>query len=162
MAHLPMFSHHNPERILIVGGGDGGVLREVSRHAQVKEITIVEIDEVVIEACKHHLQLAPPDLFEDPRVTIIHADAAKYVQDPSQEGTYDVIIADTLDPLGPAESLFEPEFYEAMHRALRPGGMICTQGESFWIHLELIRDLVGCCATIFDFAEYYHYSPKLS
>jgi spermidine synthase len=154
MAHLPLFSHRNPERILIVGGGDGGVLREVCKHSQVKEITIVEIDEMVVQVSKEHLQLAPPELFDDPRVNIIHADAAKFLQDPGQSGRYDIVIADTLDPLGPAESLFEPEFYEAMHTALKSDGIICTQAESLWIHFELIKDLVGCCANIFQYCEY--------
>jgi spermidine synthase len=154
MAHLPLFSHWNPKNVLIVGGGDGGVLREVCRHKEVQHISLVEIDPVVIRASKEHLKLAPAELFDDPRVEIIHADAAEYLQDPANQNKYDVILADTLDPLGPAESLFEPEFYEAMHSALRDNGVICTQGESMWIHFDLIRDLVACCADIFDYAEY--------
>lgn len=109
---------------------------------------------MVIEASKEHLQLAPPELFEDPRVKIVYADAAKYLHDPIQQSRYDVIIADTLDPLGPAESLFEPEFYESMYAALKPDGIICAQAECIWIHLDLIRDLVECCTEIFEFAEY--------
>jgi spermidine synthase len=155
MAHLPLCSHRNPRHVLIVGGGDGAVLREVCRHPEVQKVTLVEIDPVVIKVAREHLQLAPTSLFDDdPRVQIVHADAAEYLQDPAHQNQYDVILADTLDPLGPAESLFEPEFYEAMHVALRPDGIICTQGESMWIHFELIRDLVGCCAEIFDYAEY--------
>lgn len=154
MAHLPLFSHRNPERVLIVGGGDGGVLREVCRHPQVKHITVVEIDELVLKASKEHLRLATSDHFDDPRVQVVIEDAAKFLQDPAQAAQFDVIIGDTLDPLGPAESLFEPEFYEAMYNALRPEGIICTQGESVWIHLDLMRDLLECCADMFDYAEY--------
>lgn len=154
MAHLPLFSHWNPQRVLIVGGGDGLLLQEVLRHKEVKRVTLVEIDPLVIYASKECLKLVPPDLFEDPRVEIIHADAAEYVQDLENHNKFDVILADTLDPLGPAESLFEPEFYEHMHDALRPDGIVCTQGENMWIHFELIKDLVSCCKDIFGHAEY--------
>ncbi|KAL3920095.1 MAG: hypothetical protein SGILL_003433, partial [Bacillariaceae sp.] len=77
-----------------------------------------------------------------------------YVQGPANRNKFDIILADTLDPLGPAESLFEPEFYEAMHDALRPNGIVCTQGENMWIHFDLIRDLMACCSEMFDRAEY--------
>lgn len=154
MSHLPMFSHRNPEQVLIVGGGDGIVLQEVLRHQTVKKVTLVEIDPLVVRASKECLQLVPPELYDDPRVEIIHADAAEYVQDPENHNKFDVILADTLDPLGPAESLFEPEFYEFMHEALRPNGIVCTQGENMWIHFDLIRDLVTCCKDIFGHAEY--------
>ena len=154
MCHLPLFSHLNPERVLIVGGGDGIVLQEVLRHKEVKKVTLVEIDPLVIQASKECLKIVPPELWDDPRVEIILADAAEYVQDPENHNKFDIILADTLDPLGPAESLFEPEFYEDMHAALRPNGIVCTQGENMWIHFDLIRDLVACCKDIFGHAEY--------
>jgi len=154
MSHLPLFSHWNPERVLIVGGGDGLVLQEVCRHKEVKKVTLVEIDPLVVHASKECLRLVPPGLFDDPRVEIIHADAAEYVQDPANHNKFDIILADTLDPLGPGESLFEPQFYEGMHDALRPNGIVCTQGENMWIHFDLIRDLVACCKDIFGHAEY--------
>ena len=188
MAHVALCSHRNPENVLIVGGGDGGILREVCRDENVKHITLVEIDPMVIDVTKRYLQnIVPTSIFDDPRLEIIHVDGAEFVQDlatsaadtddnSNNDGSqiqsqqqqqadsttdsnrtslrYDVILADTLDPLGPAESLFEPEFYEAMHTVLRDDGLICTQGECFWIHLDLIRDLLGCCTDIYDYAEY--------
>jgi spermidine synthase len=154
MAHLPLFAHKDPKRVLIVGGGDGMILQQVCRHKEVQEVTVVEIDPMVIQACKEHLKTVPADLFDDPRVEIVLADAADYLQDPANSNKFDIILADTLDPLGPGESLFEPEFYESMHAALRPNGIACTQGENMWIHFDLVRDLVACCADIFDRAEY--------
>ena len=155
MAHLPLFSHRNPQSILIVGGGDGAILKEVLRHNTVKKVVLVEIDPKVIEVCQTYLSgLVPPEVFQDPRVEIIHADAAEFLKDAANRDRFDVILADTLDPCGPAESLFEPEFYESMHDSLRSGGIICTQGECMWIHLDLIRDLVSCCADMFDYVEY--------
>jgi spermidine synthase len=163
MAHVPLFSHPNPQRVLIVGGGDGLVLQEVCRHPEVTHITLVEIDPMVIQASQRYLQMVPPEVWTDPRVEIVRADAAEYLEDHlahhhhhhrQHRHQWDIILADTLDPTGPAESLFEPDFYEAMHEALRPGGIVCTQGESMWIHLDLVKDLVACCADIFDTAEY--------
>ncbi|KAL3935196.1 MAG: hypothetical protein SGBAC_009238 [Bacillariaceae sp.] len=156
MVHLPLFSHSNPKHVLIVGGGDGVCLREVCRHTEVQQVTLVEIDPMVLQTSKDYLQLVPPELLDgsDPRVEIVHADAAEYLKEPKNRGRFDVILADTLDPIGPAESLFEPEFYETMHDALKPSGIICIQGESFFIHLNLIRDLLSVCQDLFDFAEY--------
>ncbi len=115
--------------VLIVGGGDGAMLQEVCRHPQVRQVTLVEIDPMVIDVCKKHLNMVPNELFDDPRVEIVYADAAKFLQDPTNRNRFDIILADTLDPCGPAESLFEPEFYEAMYAALRTKGLICTQVE---------------------------------
>jgi len=154
MTHLPLFSHRKPEHVLIVGGGDGLILQEVLRHKEVKKVTMVEIDPLVIHASKKCLKVVPPEIYDEPRVEIIHADAAEYVQDPENHNKFDVILQDALDPLGPGETLFEPKFYDYMHDALRPGGIVCTQGENVWIHFELIRDLVVCCKDIFGHAEY--------
>lgn len=159
MVHLPLCSAQaaTPLRVLIVGGGDGGVLRECVKQYDrqtVESITVVEIDPAVIDVAKRFLNAAP--CFDDDRVTIVHADAAAFLADERQQTTsrYHVIIGDTSDPVGPAESLFQPAFYESMYAALAPGGLICVQAESFWIHLVLISDLISCCNDIFDTAEY--------
>lgn len=156
MAHLPLFSHSNPKHVLIVGGGDGVCLREVCRHPEVKKVTLVEIDPMVLQASMDSLKIVPQELLNgsDPRVEIVHADAAEYLKERRNHDRFDVILADTLDPIGPAESLFDPEFYEKMHDALKPSGILCTQGESFFVHLDLIRDLLGVCKGLFDTAEY--------
>jgi spermidine synthase len=152
MVHLPLCAHSNPQRILIVGGGDGGILREICRHDCVKEIVLVEIDPVVIQVSKKFFSNSTATRFDDPRLRIIHADAADFLKD--QKDAFDVIIGDTSDPVGPATSLFQPTFYESMHEALRDQGIICMQAESMWIHLDLISDLVACCDDMFDHAEY--------
>lgn len=151
MVHVPLFAHENPERVLIVGGGDGGVLREVCKHSCVKEITVVEIDPDVIQVAKAFFHAT----FDDHRVKLIHTDAAKFLSSHKKSGEYDIILGDTSDPVGPAISLFQPAFYESMYASLRDGGIACVQAESFWIHLELISDLTSCCRDIgFDSAEY--------
>lgn len=151
MAHLPLFSHPNPEKVLVIGGGDGGVLREIAKHPGVKEIFICELDEDVIKYSKQYL----PSLakgFDDPRVTVKIMDGAKFMDE--NQASFDVIITDSSDPVGPASVLFETPFYDAMFRSLRDGGIICTQGESIWLHLDLIRPLIGAISKFFTTVEY--------
>lgn len=127
IAHIPLYAHPNPKRVLVIGGGDGGVLREIARHQGVEEIVICELDSDVIEVSKKYL----PSLakgYDDPRVTVHVMDGAKFMDE--NPGSFDVIITDSSDPVGPANVLFETPFYKAMHSALREGGIVCTQGMS--------------------------------
>jgi len=142
ITHLPMFSHPNPENVLIVGGGDGGVIREVVKHAEVKHITICEIDQMVIDCGKRYFPTMA-HAWDDPRVHVVCNDAAVFMKSKEAEGKFDVIVCDSSDPVGPAGVLFESPFYAAMARALRPGGRIATQAESIWNNRELIGGFVS-------------------
>ncbi len=107
LAHIPLFAHPQPENILVIGGGDGGILREVGRHACVKTMDFCEIDEMVIAVSKQFL----PDLacgFDDPRVNVFIRDGAVFARE--NTGVYDVIIVDSSDPIGPGEILFKNRF----------------------------------------------------
>eukprot|EP00565_Helicotheca_tamesis_P000882 CAMPEP_0185737212 /NCGR_PEP_ID=MMETSP1171-20130828/29942_1 /TAXON_ID=374046 /ORGANISM="Helicotheca tamensis, Strain CCMP826" /LENGTH=307 /DNA_ID=CAMNT_0028408085 /DNA_START=339 /DNA_END=1262 /DNA_ORIENTATION=- len=151
IAHLPLFSHANPEKVLVIGGGDGGVLREVAKHECVKEITICEIDQGVIDVSKQYL----PGLakgYDDERVTVFVGDGAKFMEE--HKGEFDVIITDSSDPIGPASVLFETPFYNAMHASLREGGIVCTQGECLWLHVDIIRPLINSISTKYTTVEY--------
>jgi spermidine synthase len=146
ITHLPMFAHPNPKKILIIGGGDGGVLREVAKHASVEKIDMCEIDEQVPELSKKHLPNTLATAFGDSRLNLMIDDAAAYLADPARGGgqQYDVIIVDSSDPVGPAEVLFQESFFNSMKNALNPeGGVLCTQGECLWLHLDLIADVVN-------------------
>ena len=153
IAHLPLFSHPHPEHVLIIGGGDGGVIREVVKHPSVQSITICEIDRLVIDVGKRFFPSVAA-AWDDPRVTLHEGDGAVFMARPDCLSRYDVIITDSSDPIGPAQSLFESPFYKAMYAALRPGGRICTQAESIWINLDLIRRLLRDALAIFANAEY--------
>lgn len=148
IVHLALCSLPAPaKKVLIVGGGDGGVAREVTRHASLQSIDQAEIDEMVPEVSKKLLpQLAMG--FSDKRLALHITDGIKWVTD-TEEGTYDAIIVDSSDPVGPAEVLFEEPFFAAMHRALKPGGVVCTQAESLWLHLPIIKDLAAMCSRVF-------------
>jgi spermidine synthase len=148
ITHLALCSlNHEPKRVLVVGGGDGGVLREITRHAGVERIEIAELDAMVIEMSKKFLPTMALG-FADERVTVHVTDGIKYVEN-AEEGTYDAIIVDSSDPIGPASVLFEEAFFKKMYRALKPGGVVCTQAECVWLHIDLISELARMCAGIF-------------
>ncbi len=151
MAHVPMFAHPEPENILVIGGGDGGVLREVGRHKCVSRIDFCEIDEEVIQVAKEFL----PDIacgFDDARVNIHIGDGNLFVD--SKKDEYDVIIVDSSDPIGPGQALFERPFYEGLKRALKKNGIIATQGESFFLHKECVTNLVKITRELFSVQAY--------
>ncbi|KAI3873674.1 hypothetical protein MKX03_021059 [Papaver bracteatum] len=147
IVHLPLCSIPNPKKVLVIGAGRGGVLREVARHSSVEQIDICEIDGMVVEVSKQFF----PDLaagYEDPRVTLHVGDGVAFLK-AVPEGTYDAVIVDSSDPIGPAQELFEKPFFESVAKALRPGGVVCTQAESIWLHMHIIGDIVSNCRQIF-------------
>ncbi|KAK7450502.1 hypothetical protein BaRGS_00039933 [Batillaria attramentaria] len=151
IAHLPLCCHPSPRRVLVIGGGDGGVAREVLKHKQVEKVDMCEIDEMVIEASKKYLPKMACS-FENPRLSLHIQDGFDFMS--KHEGTYDVIITDSSDPIGPASSLFEKKYYELMKKALKPGGIVCSQGECAWLHLDLIRNMQEFCRTLFPTVSY--------
>ena len=125
LAHVPLFAHGTARRVLIVGGGDGGALREVFRHP-VESVTLVEIDRSVIEICRQHLPGLSAGAFDDHRLDLVVDDGAAYVA-AAADGAFDIIIVDSTDPVGAAETLFGQAFYAACRRCLAPGGILVTQ-----------------------------------
>jgi spermidine synthase len=153
ITHLPLCSIPSPKKVLVIGGGDGGVLREISRHGSVESIDICEIDQLVIDVCKDFF----PQLsvgFEDPRVQLHVGDAVEFLRN-APEGTYDAIIVDSSDPIGPAQELVEKPFFDTIARALRPGGVLCNQAESMWLHTHLIQDMLSICRETFKGSVHY-------
>ncbi|CAI0386062.1 unnamed protein product [Linum tenue] len=147
ITHLPLSSIPNPKKVLVIGGGDGGVLREVGRHSSVEQIDICEIDKMVVDVSKQFF----PEVaigYEDPRVTLHIGDGVAFLK-AVPKGTYDAVIVDSSDPIGPAQELFEKPFFQSVANALRPGGVVCTQAESIWLHMHIIEDIVANCRQIF-------------
>ncbi|KIO23465.1 hypothetical protein M407DRAFT_244763 [Tulasnella calospora MUT 4182] len=151
ITHIPLGSHPNPKKVLVIGGGDGGVVREVLKHQTVEEVVLCDIDEAVIRVSKQYLPHMS-SLLSDSRVTVHIGDGFKFLQE--HESTYDVIVTDSSDPVGPAQSLFQKPYFQLLHDALAPGGSISTQGECQWIHLPLIKDLLTSTREIFAQSEY--------
>jgi len=151
LAHLPLCSHRNPKKVLIIGGGDGGVAREVLKHSSVESVHMCEIDEMVIEVSKKYL----PDMstsFSNPKLQLHIMDGFEYMG--KHQGEFDVIITDSSDPIGPASTLFQRGYYELMKKALKPGGVVCSQGECMWVHLDLIKGMLEFCDTIYPTVNY--------
>ncbi|EXA44623.1 spermidine synthase [Fusarium oxysporum f. sp. raphani 54005] len=135
IAHLALNSHPNPKKVLVIGGGDGGVLREIVKHDCVEEATLCDIDEAVVRLSKEHL----PSMacgFDHPKSKTHIGDGFKFLNDYKNE--FDVIITDSSDPDGPAEALFQKSYFQLLHDALREGGVITTQGCMFPIFLRRV------------------------
>lgn len=131
MAHVPLFSHRCPKKVLIVGGGDGGVLREVLKHEGVEHVDLVEIDNVVTEVSEEYLTEICGEALSDPRALVCFEDAAEFIK--RKTGEYDVIIVDSSDPIGPAQVLFKTGFYLDIRNALKDDGIVIRQtGSSFF------------------------------
>ena len=127
ITHLAMNSHPDPKKVLIIGGGDGGVLREVFKHSSVESAILCDIDEAVIRLSKKYL----PGMsigFRHPNANIYIGDGFEFLR--NRENEFDVIITDSSDPKGPAKTLFEKPYFELLNGALREGGVIITQG--YW------------------------------
>jgi len=153
IAHVPLCVHSKAQKVLVIGGGDGGTVREILKHDNVKEVDVCEIDEKVIEISKRHFPYLANSL-DDPRVKIYCKDGNKFIKDHKNE--YDLIIVDSSDPIGPAEVLFRKEFYEAMSQSLKNNGIVVTQAESFFYHQKIIKSLFSFIKDIYPISEYYY------
>ena len=152
MAHVPLYAHPNPENVLIIGGGDGGVLREVLKHPEVKRAVLVDIDKEVIEVSKRFLPTMAV-AFEDPRAIILNEDGYKYIQD--YENEFDVIIVDSTDPVGFAHVLITEEFFKYVYRALKEDGIYVGQTESIHYHIEIVRRIQKALKKVFPIVDLY-------
>ncbi|MCJ1394427.1 putrescine aminopropyltransferase [Xylographa bjoerkii] len=151
ITHLAMNSHPDPKKVLVIGGGDGGVLREVFKHPSVESAIVCDIDEAVIRLSKKYLP-AMSIGFRHPNASVHIGDGFEFLR--NRENEFDVIITDSSDPLGPARTLFEKPYFELLNGALREGGVIITQAENQFLHLPLITELRKSCLAIFPRVEY--------
>lgn len=127
ITHVPMAVHPNVKNVLVIGAGDGGVVRELVRYNDIEHIDMVEIDPLVVEVCKKYLPQTACR-FDDPRLTLHYEDGLRFVR--FKENEYDLIIVDSTDPFGPGEGLFTKEFYGNCYKALKDDGILINQHES--------------------------------
>lgn len=153
MTHVPILAHGRARNVLIIGGGDGGILREVVRHKSVEHVTMVEIDPAVTDFCKVQLPGISAGAFDDPRLDLVFADGAKFVEDTGKK--FDVVIVDSTDPVGPGEVLFREEFYRAAASCLTPGGVIVTQNGVPFMQGAELRSTIEKFRGIFKVASCY-------
>ena len=152
VAHIPLFTHPNPEYVLVVGGGDGGVIREVLKHPSVKKATLVDIDGKVIEYSKQFLPSIAGKL-EDPRVDVQVGDGFMHIAE--AESQYDVIMVDSTEPVGPAVNLFTKGFYAGISKALKEDGLFVAQSDNPWFKAELIASVQKDVKEIFPITKLY-------
>ncbi|MGP6487948.1 polyamine aminopropyltransferase [Duffyella gerundensis] len=125
MTHVPLLAHGAAKKVLIIGGGDGAMLREVARHTAIEQITMVEIDAGVVTFCKQYLPNHSAGAYDDPRFNLVIDDGVNFVTQTDEK--FDVIISDCTDPVGPGESLFTSEFYAGCKRVLNENGIFVAQ-----------------------------------
>jgi len=147
ISHPAMFTHGNAKNILVIGGGDGGTIREILRHEGVEKVTMVEIDGEVIKACKEFLPEIAAE-FNNPKLELLVADGIEFIKNATAE-SYDVIIVDGSDPVGPAEGLFSVEFYQNCYNALKKDGIMLAQGESPKFNEKVFAELNHTLQDIF-------------
>jgi len=152
IAHVPLCSHPKPLSVLVIGGGDGGAVREVLKHNLVKRVVLVEIDEAVVSACREYLPELSAGL-DDPRVSLVITDGQGYLEGCINE--FDVILVDSPDPIGPAAELFAGDFYASIFTALKDDGLFAAQTESPLFNREIFSRVVASVKCLFPIVRPY-------
>lgn len=152
IAHIPMMHHKNPKSVLVIGGGDGGTVREVLKHDTVEKVILCEIDGMVIDACKKYLPTIADEL-DNPKVEVLVQDAIEYIK--NKENEFDIVLIDSTDPMGPGEGLFTEEFYTNVKKSLRKGGIIAAQSESPVVNKEEIKKMYALLKKVFPITSTY-------
>ena len=154
ITHVPLLQHGAAERVLIIGAGDGGVLRQVLRHRAVQHVTMVEIDEAVIRLTREHMPNIADQAWADPRSVVIVGDGIEYVAEAANEA-FDVIIIDSTDPAGPGEGLFTTDFYQHCARILSPRGLVVNQAGVPFMQADELRETSRRRAAAFQHVDAY-------
>lgn len=147
LVHPVMFTHPSPEEVLIIGGGDGGALREVLKHNIVKNVTLVDLDEEVMDIVKKYVSEMFKDSLKDPRVKILNMDGRKFLAEAKNK--YDIIIIDVTDPFGPSTLLYTKEFYQLVNNALKDGGAMVTHCEGMYSSRKEFVTIYRTIETVF-------------
>ena len=135
IAHVPAVMHKKPKSALVIGGGDGGTVRELLKHKGIDKIVLCEIDGMVVEACRKYFPAIACGL-DDPRVTVNIGDGVAYIKE--HQNAFDIIIVDSTDPIGPGEGLFSGDFYKSVAKALKSGGLMVAQSEAIWFKDDVL------------------------
>lgn len=152
MVHIPMMNHPCPKTVLVIGGGDGGTVREVLKHKTVEKVVLCEIDDMVIEVSKKYLPTIACEL-DNPKVEIKVEDAIEYIKD--KKDMFDIILIDSTDPMGPGTGLFTEEFYTNIKNSLKSGGIMAAQSESPVAFKEDLKNMYKLLKQVFPVANLY-------
>lgn len=155
ISHVPLFVHPNPKSVLIIGGGDGGTAREVLRHKGLSRIVQVEIDEMVVDACKEHIPQTGV-AYDNPALELVIGDGVKFVEETKDK--FDIIMVDSTDPIGPAAPLFGPAFYENVYKSLSDDGIVVSQGESPFLMADVQKSMLKVLSDRFPIVKIYNFN----
>ncbi len=153
ISHLPICMHKNPKSVLVIGGGDGGTIREIVKHSTIEKAVLCEIDEVVIRACKEFFPEVSSALTKK-NVTVACGDGVKFLER-AKDGEYDIIVVDSTDPIGIAEGLFSEGFYKQVQRVLGNTGIMVCQSESPWFSEKMLGKLHRQLKNVFKYSHSY-------
>lgn len=153
LVHPAMMLHPNPENVLIIGGGDGGALEEVSRYRTVKRIRMVELDREVVDICREHLQSICGKAFDDPRVELSIGDGRAFIEQCKEH--FDVILLDLTDPLEPSKYVYTKEFYQYCRNRLEPQGIMGLHNDSPFFYPEAFNVISKTLDTVFPHKQQY-------
>ena len=153
MVHVPMLSHGDAKKVLIIGGGDGGILREVLKHQNVESVTQVEIDQQVIDMCIQYLPNHSAGAYDNPKANIVIADGVDFVNECTEK--FDVIISDSTDPMGPGEVLFTSRFYQGIKNCLNDGGVFVAQNGVSFMQTDEVTTTHQRLSPLFKEASFY-------
>ena len=146
IAHVPLFVHPKPKRVLVIGGGHGGSVREVLKHKSVERCVLVEIDGLVVSASRKYIPLTASKL-SDKRAVVLIEDGVKFVRETDER--FDVVIVDSTEPFGPAKALFGPAYYKDVKRVLTKDGIVVSQAGSPFYEISTIKNLDRILAKVF-------------
>ena len=152
LTHVAMHAHPNPKRVVVVGGGDGGTVREVLKHKSVEKVYFIEIDPEVIRVSKEFFPTVA-GCVDDPRVEIKNMDGAEFIK--SRNGDIDVVLVDSTDPIGFARTLFGDAFFSAVHKALSPDGLYVTHSDSLLLHSDIVHEVQHSLRKVFPVVDLY-------
>ncbi|OEU74775.1 MAG: spermidine synthase [Desulfuromonadales bacterium C00003068] len=154
IVHPALFTHPSPKKILVIGGGDGGSIREIMKHPEVEQAILCEIDGLVIEKSIEFLPTMASEIDgSNPRVKLHVDDGLAYIRDHQNE--FDVILVDSTDPIGPAVGLFEEDFYRLVYGALKEDGIMVAQSESPFYHPKIQQAMYANLRNVFPIVEMY-------
>ncbi|MBR1753724.1 polyamine aminopropyltransferase [bacterium] len=152
ITHIPMMNHKEPKTVLVIGGGDGGTVREVLKHDTVEKVVLCEIDGMVIEVCKKYLPTIACQL-DNPKCEILVEDAIEYIKD--KKDMFDIVLIDSTDPIGPGEGLFTEEFYTNVKNSMKKGGILAVQSESPIAQSENVTKMYKLLRKVFPICKAY-------
>ena len=152
ISHIPMNSHKCPKDVLVIGGGDGGTIREVLKHDTVEHVVLCEIDGLVVDVCKKYFPTIACEL-DNPKVEMQIRDGIEYIK--TQKNKFDIILIDSTDPMGPGTGLFTEEFYTNVKEALKLGGIMVAQSESPFADKKEIKAMYTLLRKVFPIVKPY-------